>query len=204
MQLLIAAFLAATVVVAAPSGDAQATPRDTAERTASAKTVKAKVDAPYTPSAGTVFNNPKGSRAKQRAIITEIERAIDASAPGSTIRLAMYLFDLQSTANSLIAAHKRGVHVQVLLDDGETSKPYKDLRHALSNDKTKDSYIFRCKRGCMASVRSVQHAKFYLFTQVGDAQRVSMVSSANPYTGNTTRAGTTSTRSSATRRSGTR
>ena len=183
MQILIAAFLAATVVVAAPSGAAQATPRDTA----SDKTVKAKVDAPYTPKAGTVFNNPKGSRAKQRAIITEIERAVDASLPGSTIRFAMYLFDLQSTANSLIAAHKRGVHVQVILDDGETSQPYKDLRHALHNDTTKDSYIFRCKRGCMASVRSVQHAKFYLFSQVGDAQRVSMVSSANPYTGNTTK-----------------
>ena len=186
LQLLIAAFLAATVIVAAPSGDAQAAPPDPAERTA-ANTVKAKVDAPYTPSAGTVFNNPKGSTAKQRAIITEIERAVNASEPGSTIRMAMYLFDLQSTANSLIAAHKRGVHVQLLLDDGETSNPYKDVRHALGNDKTKSSYIFRCKRGCMASVRSVQHAKFYLFTQVGDAQRVSMVSSANPYTGNTSK-----------------
>jgi hypothetical protein len=186
MQLLLAAFVAATVVVAAPSNDAQAAPRDTAERTA-AQTVEAKVDAPYTPRAGTVFNNPKGSTAKKRAIITEIERSIDGSAPGSTIRMAMYLFDLQSTANALIRAHDRGVHVQVLLDDGETSKPYKDVRHALGNDKTKPSYIFRCKRGCMSSVRSVQHAKFYLFTQVGNAQRVSMVSSANPYTGNTSK-----------------
>ena len=73
----------------------------------------------------------------------------------------------------------------MILDDGENSKQYKEVRHALGNNKTKGSYIFRCKRGCMSSVRSVQHAKFYLFTRVGDAQRVSLISSANPYTGNT-------------------
>ena len=71
----------------------------------------------------------------------------------------------------------------MILDDGEDSKQYKKVRHALGNNKTKGSYIFRCKRGCMSSVRSVQHAKFYLFTRVGDAQRVSLISSANPYTG---------------------
>ena len=187
LQLLIAAVLAATVIVAAPANDAQATPRDTVEPVAAAKTVKAKVDAPYTPKAGTVFNNPRGSRKKKRAIITQIDRAIDGSAKGSTIRMAMYLFDLSSTADRLIRAHRRGVHVQILLDDGEDSKQYKKVRRALGNNKSKGSYIFRCKRGCMSSVRSVQHAKFYLFTRVGDAQRVSLVSSANPYTGNTGR-----------------
>ena len=149
--------------------------------------MKAKADAPYTPRAGTVFNNPRGSRAKKRAIITQIDRAIDGSAPGSTIRIAMYLFDLDSTADRLIRAHRRGVHVQVLLDDGETSKQYQRVRHALGNNKSKGSFIFRCKRGCMSSVRSVMHAKFYLFTRVGDAQRVSLISSANPYTGNTSK-----------------
>ena len=187
LQLLIAAFLAATVIVAAPARDAQATPQDTAEPVAAAKTVKAKVDSPYTPKAGTVFNNPRGSRKKKRAIITQIDRAIDGSAKGSTIRMAMYLFDLSSTADRLVRAHRRGVHVQLILDDGEDSKQYKKVRHALGNNKTKGSYIFRCKRGCMSSVRSVQHAKFYLFTRVGNAQRVSLISSANPYTGNTGR-----------------
>ena len=31
------------------------------------------------------------------------------------------------------------------------------------------------------------HAKFYLFTRVGNAQRVSLISSADPYTGNTSK-----------------
>ena len=149
--------------------------------------MKTQVDAPYTPKAGTFFNNPRGSRAKKRKIITEIDRAIDGSAPGSRIRVAMYLFDLQSTADRLISAHKRGVDVQVLLDDGEISTQYKQVRNALGTDKSKGSYIFRCKRGCMSSVRSVMHAKFYLFSQVGGAARVSMISSANPYTGNTSK-----------------
>ena len=58
LQLLIAAVLAATVIVSAPASDAQATPQDTAEPVRGREAVKAKVDAPYPPKAGTVFNNP--------------------------------------------------------------------------------------------------------------------------------------------------
>ena len=47
----------------------------------------------------------------------------------------MYLFDLSSTADRLVRAHRRGVHVQVILDDGEDSKQYKKVRHALGQQQ---------------------------------------------------------------------
>ncbi len=186
LQLLSMAVLATTVLVSAPTNGAQAAPGGSPADVKAAE-VKAAIEAPYTPKAGTVFNNPRGSTAKKRAIITEIDRAIDGSLAGSTIRTAQYLFDLEAVADSLIAADKRGVHVQVLVDDGENSNAVKRVKKALGTNKTKDSYVFSCKRGCMSSVRSVMHAKFYLFSQVGNASNISMVSSANPYTGNTSK-----------------
>ena len=71
----------------------------------------------YTPRNKLVFNNPKGSKAQELRIITEINRSIDAAPRGSTIRMAQYLFDINSVADKLIRAHRRGVNVHVLIDE---------------------------------------------------------------------------------------
>lgn len=187
VQLLSVAVMAATVIVTAPNLAAEASPGNTVTEAKAVEAKAARIEKPYTPKTGTVFNNPKSTRTQQRAIITQIERSIDGSKKGSTIRTAQYLFDLNSTADALIAAHKRGVHVQMLVDDGEDSAPVKRVKKALGTNKSKSSYVYSCRRGCMSSVRSVMHAKFYLFSRVGAASPVSMISSANPYTGNTSK-----------------
>jgi len=140
---------------------------------------------PYTPRNGMVFNHPKGTKAQQLAIITQIDRSIDAAPAGSTIRMAQYLFDIDSTANKLIQAHKRGVNVQILIDDGNATPQSARVKQALGNNKAARSYVTTCHRGCMSDIASVMHAKFYLFSAAGSARLVSMISSANPYTGNT-------------------
>jgi len=139
----------------------------------------------YTPTNKLVFNNPKGSKAKELAIITEINRSIDAAPRGSTIRMAQYLFDINSVADKLIRAHKRGVNVQVLIDDGAKNKQTRKVRRALGTNKRARSFVTTCRRGCMSDIASVMHAKFYLFSKAGNAKYVSIISSANPYTGNT-------------------
>ena len=107
------------------------------------------------------------------------------SAPkGSTIRIANYLFDLKSPAEKLILAQRRGVHVQLLIDDIPMSKQTIRVRKALGTNKSKGSFVARCKHGCMSSQPGVMHAKFYLFSQSGASANVSMISSANLYTGN--------------------
>ena len=141
--------------------------------------------APYRPGNGVVFNNPRASKAKQLTIITQINRSIDGSPRGSTIHMAQYLFDINSVADKLIAAHRRGVNVRVLIDDGEQNKQAKRVKKVLGTNKRARSFVATCKRGCMSDIASVMHAKFYLFSRVGTANRVSMVSSANPYSGNT-------------------
>jgi hypothetical protein len=144
--------------------------------------------APFKPVNGVVFNNPKGSLAAETAIIRHLDKHIAIAKRGSIISMAMYLFDRPTTARQLIAAHKRGVHVQLILDDGEGSPESKLLRRELKVRKAGwgKSFVMSCKRSCMSNVAgSVLHSKFYLFSDLANSKNVTMISSANPHNVNT-------------------
>lgn len=146
---------------------------------------EARSTGPYTVQPGLTFNDPTGSLAKHRRIINKVEAAIDHAPKGSRIRMAQYLFDLDSTADALVKAHARGVDVQLIIDDSPTSPQTQRMRKTLGTNKKAKSYVARCYNSCMSSSTSVMHAKFFLFSQSGASKTISMVSSANPYTGNT-------------------
>lgn len=147
----------------------------------------------YSPRNGDMaFNVPRGpgrgTRAQQYAIITQLNRAINAAPPRSTIHMAMYLLNVSSTADALIAAHRRRVNVRVLIDDGERRADITRVRRVLGTRKVPvnrpGSFVATCSRGCMSANKSTQHAKFYLFSKSGNSSYVSLISSANPYRGN--------------------
>jgi phosphatidylserine/phosphatidylglycerophosphate/cardiolipin synthase-like enzyme len=138
----------------------------------------------YKVAPGLIFNDPTGSLAKHRRIIDRVEDVIDHAPKGSRIRMAQYLFNLDSTADALIRAYARGVNVQLIIDDYPLSQQTQRLRKVLGTNKKKPSYVARCANSCMSSSKSVMHAKFLLFSQSGLSKTISMVSSANPYKGN--------------------
>ncbi|MDN5761029.1 MAG: phospholipase D-like domain-containing protein [Microlunatus sp.] len=142
-------------------------------------------NATWSPNDYMTFNNPKGPKKKKRAIITDFVKAIKSVPAGGQIRMAQYLFDIKSVASALIAADKRGVSVQVLIDDGESNKHIRRVKKALGKNKKKRSFVATCHHSCMSNGASVIHAKFYLFSVAGQRKYVSMISSANAYTGNT-------------------
>jgi len=145
--------------------------------------------APYTPKQGVVFNNAAGNKTSERRIQTVLDKAISAvpgcpkAKPGcQTITMAMYLFSEKSTADRLISAHKRGVKVRVLIDNGAwDASQIKRLRKAFSAPG--GSYVVKCNRGsCMSNYPyATIHVKYYLFSQSGRAKKVSIISSANPH-----------------------
>ncbi|GAA3694139.1 hypothetical protein GCM10022204_07380 [Microlunatus aurantiacus] len=148
--------------------------------------------APYTPKTGVVFNNAAGNKTAERRAQTVLDKTISA-VPGcnpaagckqrQTITMAMYLFSQKSTADRLIAAHKRGVNVHFLVDNGAEGAQLKRLRKALGTSKKNRSYVVTCSRGgCMSNYPyATIHGKYYLFSQVGAAKNVSIISSANPH-----------------------
>ena len=175
---------ALAVLVNGPAASVSAAPRETG--TKSGATAKVQTPTPvYTPKAGLLFNNPRGSHDSKYAIIKKLNAAIKATPKGATIRFAQYLFDIDSPGENLIDAYRRGVNVKILTDNGEKSHIMKKLRKVLNKDRTDGSYVDSCRHSCFSTRTSVMHAKFYTFSTSGNADHVSLISSANPYTGNT-------------------
>jgi len=171
--------------MAAAADDSSVSDADSSSSAADDDSTLAPDTTGYAVKPGLVFNNPKGTKAQQLAIITPINAAIDHAPAGSTIRTAQFLFNIQSTADKLVAAHSRGVHVQMLIHDYPGSSQTAQMRKALGTDKTKRSFVTHCNQSCMASTPSVMHAKFVTFSTSGSSRLVSMISSANIYSGNT-------------------
>ena len=129
----------------------------------------------YTPTSGPTFNNPYGNQDARRRIMTRMIRTIN-SVPGyarpkdaagklvpcpgsdhpewypSTIKISRVLDRDRAFADALIAAHRRCVSVQLLMNNhlDETSSPswgkLKDWRSATTPPAR--SFTRRCSGGC--------------------------------------------------------
>jgi phosphatidylserine/phosphatidylglycerophosphate/cardiolipin synthase-like enzyme len=132
----------------------------------------------FTPVTGPTFNRPVGTSAQQRAIFTQLNRSIAATRRGETIRMAVFSFSEKATADALLAAHRRGVHVKLIFDDHIIYAQEARLRRALGADATKRSFVVYCHRSCRSTGGNM-HAKFFTFSRVGNARYVSMTGSNN-------------------------
>ena len=160
----------------------------------------------YTPPGGPLFNNPYGSRARQRALLTHVIRSIDSS-PGyrrpldrrtgrprpcpsnprfypSAIRIAVYSVADRGFARALVAANRRCVSVQILMNSHltvVTSPSWGRIVRALGRRgkgyRHKRSFTHRCSNGCLGT--SVLHSKIYLFSHAGRARGTVITGSSN-------------------------
>lgn len=134
--------------------------------------------AAYTPDEGALFNHPRAGREAQDRIITHLVRTIDSTPRYSTIRIAAYSNDRPDVVDALIAAHQRGVDVQMVLNDNWTSAATRRLIRVLGQNPDRRSFVSICAGSCRGGAGN-QHMKFYLFSKAGQARNVVMVGSAN-------------------------
>src|SRR3569833_800538 len=143
--------------------------------------------AAFDPQAGPVFNNPESDTAEQYAIMQRIEDDVDSAPAGSVIRMAFYSINLEGFADRLIAAHRRGVYVQVLMDQHSKNSTWTRLVTALGgkvSTASASSFAALCYGGCVAhhyadgAPAAWLHTKLYLFS--GGGKRTVTISSANP------------------------
>ncbi len=134
--------------------------------------------AAYTPAEGGLFNNPWGNATAKNRLLTKITSTIRATPRGETIRIAAYSNDRKDVTDALIGAHRRGVHVQVLLNDNWTSYQTRRLQKRLGSDIGKRSFLRICKASCRGK-RGNLHSKVYLFTRAGSAHHIVMFGSVN-------------------------
>ena len=132
----------------------------------------------YTPVTGATFNRPVGTAAEQRAIFTHINKSIDATPPGATIRFAVYSFSEKPTATRLINAFQRGVNVQLIFNGHHVYPQEQRLQAALGKNPAKRSFAMFCDKSCRGD-RGNMHLKVFLFSKAGQAENVVMVGSDN-------------------------
>jgi hypothetical protein len=132
----------------------------------------------YTPVTGAIFNRPVGTTTEQRRIFTHVNRTIDATPAGATIRIAVFSFSEKATADKLLAAKKRGVNVQLVFDDHTIYAQESRLRSALGKNPDAKSFVVYCHLSCRGSGGNM-HDKIFTFSKAGSAENVTMVGSNN-------------------------
>ena len=122
----------------------------------------------WAPPAGGHFNNPFGDRAAQRRIEDVIYAAVTHARRGSTIRMSVFSFDRGRMGDALIDAYKRGVHVQMLVNEHQDTAVMKRMRSLMGANRTRNSFIYQCEDGCRGG--GFLHSKMYLFENTGGTQ----------------------------------
>ncbi|MEI2811185.1 MAG: phospholipase D-like domain-containing protein [Nocardioides sp.] len=141
-------------------------------------TAAAESSSTWRPTPGVVFNQPRGTSKQRTALIRRVKAGIKHAPKGSYIRFAMYSFDRRDVANALIKAHKRGVRVQLIVNDNWTSSQTRRLRRELGTNRWKKNFMIICKGSCRGGMGNI-HMKVYSFSQTGAATKVLMTGSGN-------------------------
>lgn len=126
---------------------------------------------------GPVFNDPSGDTTAEGRILSHLGGLVDGAEPGSSIRISMFAYGSQWLSGRLLAAHARGVTVQVVLD--QESERYATAVDSLESGLGGDSWVRVCKaqEACLAKdpgttaadpdgwYDNVNHNKFFLFSR---------------------------------------
>ncbi|HEU4735345.1 MAG TPA: phospholipase D-like domain-containing protein [Kofleriaceae bacterium] len=136
---------------------------------------------------GVVFNDPHSTDpadpGNRFAIQNHVIQLIDGTPAGATIRISTYIFASVTYRDALLAAHARGVNVQVLVDsaltDDTSGNSFFGLANGLGRDVTSPSFAVLCPidRGCIGS--GIDHDKFFLFSATSGRTKVVVQTSAN-------------------------
>ena len=134
--------------------------------------------ATWKPAPGAAFNYPVGSGQARTVLVRRVIAAIDHTLGGETIRIAAYSFDRTDVMNALLAAHHRGVRVQIVLNDNWFSHQTFHLRRVLGHNYHHKSFVVFCKGSCRGGPGNL-HMKVYAFSRTGAAKNVVITGSAN-------------------------
>ncbi len=136
---------------------------------------------------GAAFNNPAAGRAT--GVVEQICNLVNQAAAGSKIQIASFVISGTAGldfADTLLAAHSRGVDVQIVIDGWQIDKPAAaKLINELGIDESGPSWVHVCSHNSPEGNTSScigtkgQHNKFYLFSETGGEKDVVVQASAN-------------------------
>lgn len=134
----------------------------------------------YTPQSGPIGQHPTATGAQSSPIRRAILDNIAHTPAQQTIRAVTWNLNDQGVTTALINAHRRGVHVQVLVWDRNCGSGTVHLRAVLG--VAGDASFFRCIKNSARGPegKGQLHQKSFTFSRTGTASHVSLVTSYNP------------------------
>ncbi len=119
----------------------------------------------WEPREGGHFNHPREKHTKELRIEKQILKTINHAKKGSRIRVSLFSWDRQRMASALVRAKKRGVRVQVLLNNHQFTGAQKILKQGLGGNRWKKNFSYECHFGCRHLGRGENlHTKMFLFS----------------------------------------
>jgi len=133
------------------------------------------------PTAGAMFNDPAGGKAKQYRLVREFNDNVHGAKPGSDIRVVTLAITVADSADAMLHAYRCGVNVKVVVPRAQWDQhQVQRLRRVLGEDISKQSFVASCSRSCFfADGGRTMHAKMFLFSQTNRATDVTMFTSTN-------------------------
>jgi phosphatidylserine/phosphatidylglycerophosphate/cardiolipin synthase-like enzyme len=166
------------------SRPAVATESSTARTTRSTSTAAKKKPRYLGPAYGITYNNANGKSRYRN--LHKILRAINHAPRGSSIRMVTWSYFYGPGTDALIAAHKRGVSVRLVMARAKSkeSHDYRRLKRALGRygNKYRPYALKSGAKACAATCRGhagTMHAKMFMFSRTGPATDVIMWGSPN-------------------------
>ena len=129
------------------------------------------------------------ARPNKRRLLEHIIKSIGGTRRKQHIRIISWNVTSRGFVDKLIAAHRRGVSVRVLIssgkavDNGELYRLKRELQQQAPQEgearaRSTTSWARTCERSCRGK-RGIAHSKLFIFSKAGKAERVVMSTSAN-------------------------
>ncbi|KRF03516.1 hypothetical protein ASG88_22185 [Nocardioides sp. Soil777] len=183
------------VAAAAPTTTPTPTPAPTATPTPTPAPTETPTEDPtqdatskWHPRPGVRFNEPRDPEQSHK-INRYIRQAIANTPKGQSMKLVTWNFSNQLFVNDIIAAHKRGVSVRLVManglaeDQSRSNGYFWQVQRALQKgNKKRPGYLKSWARTCKNSCRGkegIQHGKWFMFSRTGGRNMVVMSTSAN-------------------------
>lgn len=129
-----------------------------------------------------VFTKPYLTDSKDTTIRDKYVELINSASKGSTLRVSFYSIKHEEVVDAFSAAHKKGVHVQIIYDGGMSNKSYhqtllNEFGGTVCTPQVKTSCILFCNAfdnnpGCLSNENgAINHNKFTIISELENGKK---------------------------------
>jgi phosphatidylserine/phosphatidylglycerophosphate/cardiolipin synthase-like enzyme len=132
------------------------------------------------------FSSPAAKGGSDPAVVRHFIDIFKSAGEGDSLRIAMFRWDIPATTKALVAAQKRGAHVEIVADEDMTTKPAgQSVMAQIESGDPAPGNVVVCKGACLPwrgsgpapPSQDVNHLKF-LLADIGGKKSV-ITSSSN-------------------------